>query len=118
MAWKDLLQPAIDLAANGFSLTRKEAAGLNNNREKFLAANPVPPAFTLKEPWNAGDTIHYPELAETLIRIRDLGKAGFYEGLTADLIIEEMNRAVEDYILRFVPVNCFTQLFNTIIGSS
>jgi gamma-glutamyltranspeptidase/glutathione hydrolase len=39
-----------------------------------------------------GDTIIQPELAETLTRIRDEGRTGFYQGLTAELIVGEMMR--------------------------
>jgi gamma-glutamyltranspeptidase/glutathione hydrolase len=90
--WSDLLQPAIDLACKGFTLTRKEAAGLNNNRDSFLEANTIQPEFTLVENWNTGDSIHYNDLAKTLIRIKDDGWAGFYEGITANLIVAEMQR--------------------------
>ena len=37
-----------------------------------------------------GDTIFQPELAATLRRIQQNGLAGFYEGITADLIVKEM----------------------------
>jgi gamma-glutamyltranspeptidase/glutathione hydrolase len=43
-------------------------------------------------PWKAGDTLVQPELAATLTRVRDLGMKGFYEGETARLIVEEMQR--------------------------
>lgn len=90
--WKELIQPAIDLARNGFPLTRKEAVGLNNNREAFKEANTISPDFVLKEEWIAGDTIRYTDLAETLLRIKNHKRAGFYEGHTADLIVAEMRR--------------------------
>jgi gamma-glutamyltranspeptidase/glutathione hydrolase len=41
----------------------------------------------------AGDTLFQHDLARTLIRIRDQGMKGFYEGETARLIVEEMKRA-------------------------
>ena len=92
MKWSDLLQPAIDLAANGFPLTRLEATNLNHDHAEFLKVNTEPPAFTEKENWKTGDSIYYPELAETLIRIREGGKEGFYSSKTADLIVAEMQR--------------------------
>jgi len=42
--------------------------------------------------WKAGDTLIQTDLAKTLMRIRDRGAAGFYEGETAKLIVEEMQR--------------------------
>lgn len=95
LEWKSLVQPAIDLAANGWALTPAEARNLNRNREAFIQYNTVRPDFFLaeeNEEWEAGDTVSIPELAETLSRIRDNGRDGFYKGKTAELIVEEMNR--------------------------
>ena len=88
-----LIQPAIDLAANGFALTEKEAENLNGNQENFAQYNPVPPDFLLNEAgWQPGDTMVMADLAQTLTLIRDQGRAGFYAGETADKIVAEMER--------------------------
>ena len=92
LAFRDLVQPAIDLAAKGFCLTKAEASGLNFNRNDFLKYNTRPTAFLRDRPWQEGDTLFQPELAATLTRIRDQGMKGFYEGETARLIAEEMAR--------------------------
>lgn len=93
LPWAELLQPAIDLAANGFELTEKEARGLNRYQENHLEVNTEVPAFLVKEGgWQAGDTIYMQDLARTLERIRDQGRNGFYAGETADLIVAEMER--------------------------
>lgn len=42
--------------------------------------------------WQTGDTIFYPELAETLKLIRDYGRSGFYDGPVADLLVAEMKK--------------------------
>ncbi len=90
---EQLIQPSIDLAANGFVLTEREADNLNGNQENFTQYNPVPPDFLLNESgWQAGDTIVMTDLAQTLTLIRDQGRAGFYEGETADKIVAEMER--------------------------
>lgn len=39
-----------------------------------------------------GDTLIQADLANTLKRIKEKGAAGFYEGETAKLIVEEMKR--------------------------
>ena len=91
--WQELLQPSIDLAKNGFVLTKKEARSLNNHREKFIQYNTLQPTNVLKDDmWAEGDTIFYPDLAETLTLIRDKGRSGFYEGKTAENIVKEMKR--------------------------
>ncbi|GAO42956.1 gamma-glutamyltransferase [Flavihumibacter petaseus] len=92
LPFKQLIQPAIDLAAKGFVITGAEAADLNDDRELFVKNNTRPTAFVKDIPWKAGDTLVQKELAETLIRIRDQGKKGFYEGKTARLIVAEMDR--------------------------
>lgn len=89
---KVLIQPAIDLAENGFKITTIEARGLNNNREDFEKYSTQPNAFVKAEKWKEGDLLVQKELAQTLIRIRDGGEKGFYEGKTAELIVAEMQR--------------------------
>ncbi len=91
LPWSDLVQPSIDLALEGFVLTEKEAAALRNNLTEFENYNTVTPEFLMHE-WQAGDTIYWKALGETLIRIRDEKKTGFYEGKTANYIIAEMER--------------------------
>lgn len=91
LSWEELLQPAIDLAVNGFVLTEKEANGFNRVRESLIENNTIAPNHLIKE-WSKGDTIFHTDLSEALARIRDNGRAGFYEGETAQLILEEMER--------------------------
>jgi len=91
LPWKDVVQPAVDLAARGVVLTEKEAAGLNNTRDEFAKVNPYN-SYLIPGTWQPGGTIRHPELAATLSRIRDQGRAGFYEGATADFIVAEMRR--------------------------
>jgi gamma-glutamyltranspeptidase/glutathione hydrolase len=92
LSYKELIQPAIDLAAKGFVITASEASSLNGTRTSFEKYNTKPTAFVKKENWKAGDTLFQPELAETLKRIQEKGMKGFYEGETARLIVEEMQR--------------------------
>ncbi|WKZ61191.1 MAG: gamma-glutamyltransferase [Cyclobacteriaceae bacterium] len=92
LPWKDIVQPAIDLALNGFPLTEREARGLNALKENLLKYNTVTPDFLIREQWNTGDTIYWKDLGHTLERIRDEGRVGFYEGKTADDIVAEMQR--------------------------
>ena len=95
LSWATLVQPAVALAARGFPLTAKEAAGLNRNRADFQKYNPGNPPAYLRPgggEWQAGDTLHLPELARTLARVRDQGRAGFYQGETARLLLSEMKR--------------------------
>jgi gamma-glutamyltranspeptidase/glutathione hydrolase len=87
LSLEKIIQPAIDLAVNGFPLTASQAASLNGMRETFTQRNDHPVAFVRDLPWREGDTLRQPELGETLKRIRDNGREGFYEGETAGMII-------------------------------
>ena len=92
LPFKTLIQPAIDLAEKGFTLTKAEAAKFNSAQDDFKKYNTVVPVFVKEGGWNAGDTVVQKDLANTLRRIRAKGAAGFYEGETARLITEEMHR--------------------------
>jgi len=93
LRFRDVIRPAIDLARDGFLLTREQARSLNLNKNTFMERNPEGCAFLKKNGiWNEGDTLRQPELALTLERIRDKGREGFYSGSTAALITEEMKR--------------------------
>lgn len=92
LPFEELIQPAIDLAHNGVKLTKREADGLNNYKEQFLALNTHSPYLVKDEPWKKGDLLHHEGLAKTLERIRDLGRDGFYRGKTAELLVSEMKR--------------------------
>ena len=90
--FKELVQPAIELAQNGFVITESEARSLNGDQKDFQQNNTRPHALSKNQPWKAGDTLFQTDLAATLIRIREKGRDGFYKGKTANLIIAEMKR--------------------------
>ncbi len=92
LPFKKLVQPAIELAEKGFSITASQAEDLNELKKEFTQLNSSPTVFVKKTPWKAGDTLVQKDLANTLRRMRDQGAKGFYEGETARLIIAEMNR--------------------------
>lgn len=90
--FKEVIQPAIDLARKGFPVTKGQAQSLNDNKEYFINKNIGKPAFVKDSPWKEGDILRQPDLAETLERIRDNGRDGFYSGKTTELILKEMIR--------------------------
>lgn len=92
LPFEKLIQPAIDLAEKGFILTGREAASLNDLQADLANYNTVKNAFQKGTAWKSGDTLVQTDLANTLKRVRDGGAAGFYEGTTAQLVIEEMKR--------------------------
>ena len=86
LPFKDLIQPAIDMARNGFKVTSKQAKALNRTRKLFEKANNYKILFD-KE-WKKEDLLKQEELAQTLERIRDNGQDGFYKGKTAQLFVD------------------------------
>jgi gamma-glutamyltranspeptidase / glutathione hydrolase len=92
LPFEELIQPAIDLAKNGFPITHIQAGQFNNLKVEFSRLNKSWPAFVKETDWVQGDILKQPELAETLMLIKEHGRAGFYEGVTADRIVQEMKR--------------------------
>ncbi|MFV0193348.1 gamma-glutamyltransferase [Empedobacter falsenii] len=92
LSWKELVQPAIDLAQKGFKITKQQASELTNKHDDFVKYNSKINALTAKASWKEGDRLVQKELANTLKLIQQKGRAGFYEGRTADLIVKEMKR--------------------------
>ncbi len=92
LPFEKLIQPAIDLAEKGFVISKREANSLNGLQEELKKFNTVMPVFVKAIPWKEGDTLAQKDLANTLKRIQKNRAAGFYEGETADLIVEEMKR--------------------------
>lgn len=90
---KKLIAPAIRLAEKGFAITAAEARGLNSIQAQLKKLNTEDNAFMKDTPWKEGDILIQEDLANTLKRIRDKGREGFYAGETAQLIVDEMQRA-------------------------
>ncbi len=86
LSWQRLLQPAISLAEDGFkvppALADKVAKYQQRLADKKIEAN-FSDYFGHVQ---ANSVFKQPELADTLKRIQQEGRAGFYEGKTAQLI--------------------------------
>jgi len=92
LPWAALVQPAIDLAANGVVLSDAEADA-TAQEAKTLAKDPGARAIYLKpdgSPYKAGELFRQPDLARTLIAIRDHGRDGFYKGWVAAKLVSAM----------------------------
>jgi gamma-glutamyltranspeptidase/glutathione hydrolase len=94
MDWKALVAPAIKLAGNGVALSLLEANKLNDYRDQIKNQNNGKNTnpYVRENLFKEGDTLINPYLAKTLIRIKENGRIGFYEGETADLIVSEMQK--------------------------
>lgn len=89
---KELIQPSIDIARNGFHLTEEQANGLNRSKSTFQTFNTSPNSLVKEGDWVKNEILIQEDLALTLGRIAAEGRDGFYKGKTADLIVEEMKR--------------------------
>ena len=87
-----VIQPAIDLAVNGFSMDITLHQNLSARAER-LAQDPETKRIFLREGGEApaiGSLFKQPDLGDTLQRIADNGLEGFYAGKTAELIASNM----------------------------
>ena len=78
----DLFQPAIDLASNGFVITKKQARSLNYFRSEILNLNDSIKLF--KDRFKEGDILKNDSLAKTLRLIQTKGSDAFYSGEIAN----------------------------------
>ena len=86
MSFEDLIQPAINLARNGFIVTENQANSLNNYQKDFISLNGKETFYAGE--FNKGDKIINYNIAETLEKIKLYGRDGFYKGTIAEKIIQ------------------------------
>jgi len=89
LSWAEVVQPALDLAKNGFPITESQAKEFAEMQEQLKKYNPEK-AYFIKDKWAKGDSWIQNDLAKTLELIRDKGREGFYAGQVADQIVAEM----------------------------
>lgn len=88
-----VLAPAITLASEGFRVSKELADSLRSAQRRLSAHPGSARAFYRDgDPPTFGSILRQPDLAKTLRRISEKGRAGFYEGETARLIVAEMER--------------------------
>ena len=89
---EEILAPAISYAENGFIVNKTTAYSFNAYRDQFGEDDGTKKIFIKENDWTDGDVIVQKDLAKTLRLVAQFGNKGFYEGETADLIVEEMNK--------------------------
>lgn len=92
--WQALVGPAIKLAENGFRVSEYLSNNFKYYKAGFIKYPSSAKVFLKKDNsgYRAGDTWRQPDLAATLKRIQKSGKEDFYNGETARLICECMNK--------------------------
>jgi gamma-glutamyltranspeptidase/glutathione hydrolase len=90
LPWKDLFQPAIQLAEQGFVVSPRLAMLLRDEAARPLRRDPAAAAYffaTDGTPRQAGTRLHNPELAAVLRDVAERGPVAFYEGpLARDIV--------------------------------
>lgn len=85
LAIEEIMKPVIALAKKGIVVTAKQEKQLQTYHNDIvkISGNET----LLAQVYKVGDTIKYPALAETLLRIMKNGKDEFYEGETAQKMV-------------------------------
>jgi gamma-glutamyltranspeptidase/glutathione hydrolase len=92
LPWKTLVQPAVDLAEQGFIVHPKLGHAINRYIKRMERKGLVVNFSEYFSTAKSNQLFKQPELAKTIIRIRDKGEQGFYQGKTADLITDFMEK--------------------------
>ena len=88
---EDLFQPSIELAKNGFVVTKKQEEALKDKLQDFINVNGSESLFS--QNYKQGDTLKNINLSITLDKISKNGPKAFYEGEIAEMIIEEIEES-------------------------
>jgi len=93
LTWAQLVEPARQLAANGFTVTYSLSKSLHGTRE-YLEKYAETKRIYLRGGnfYKEGEVFRQPELASTFARLQRSGPNEFYEGETARLIVADMKR--------------------------
>ena len=95
LPWAELLQPAIDLADNGFPVSTDLNFALNA-AGRLLAATPSTAAIYLRPDgyaWQPGQKLVQQDLAWSMKQIQAGGADAFYKGELAERIVKAYNEA-------------------------
>ncbi len=93
MELSEVIEPAIELAKNGWTVDKHSA-------DSFAKALPLfskyPSSFKIfsknGKPFKEGDIFKQLDLAKTLELIKEKGREGFYKGVTAKLLIKQIQK--------------------------
>ncbi len=91
LSLRDVIQPAIRLARNGFVVDSGLASSIRGS-ERVSRFDGAARFFPGGQPLATGVRLVQPELARTLEAIAAEGPAGFYRGWVADSLVAEMRR--------------------------
>lgn len=90
----DLIEPAIQLAQNGFQITDRQAETMLEVKDEFAKFASSKKYFLKSDgsTYKGGELLVQKDLAKTLKLIQKEGPKAFYEGAIADLIVKDMEK--------------------------
>ena len=92
LPWKEIVEPARQLASRGFKVSYALAQSLKSTRDLARYAESKRIFLNQGAYYKEGDLFRQPELAATLERIEKQGAQEFYTGTTGRMLAEEMKR--------------------------
>ena len=91
LKWADVIQPAVELAAEGVRLSHDEAWVLHWGHDRLQASEESRRVFFKPDgEYKAGEVLKQPDLAWTLRQIQTGGADAFYRGLIAQKLAADM----------------------------
>jgi gamma-glutamyltranspeptidase/glutathione hydrolase len=93
LTWAQLVEPARQLAANGFAVNRALAQSLSGSSD-YLSLYQETKRIYLRSGkfYQEGEVFRQPDLAASFTRLQRFGPNEFYQGQTARLIVADMKR--------------------------
>lgn len=90
LSWKQVMQPAIDLAEKGIGVTPRLRDAIAANRSRLMKVPSSTAQYLVADGQvpEIGTVLRFPHMAHTLRLIAEQGPAGFYEGEVADCIVK------------------------------
>ena len=94
LSWDEVLDPAINLAENGFKVPHDLSSVLTNYKNRLTANQATAEAYYKKNkvPYKVGEVMKLPDLAWSLKKLKQYGPSAFYQGEIAKKIVAEMER--------------------------
>ncbi len=93
LRWEKLVEPAAKLAENGFVVSESLHKSITKHKDDLSIFEETKKVFLRNdEPPQTGDSISFEDLATTLYAILENGADGFYTGITADKIVQTMEK--------------------------
>ena len=109
LEWAALVQPAIDLAENGFEVSERLNKLITNDMER-LSSNSDTKAYFFGEeglPHAVGHVLKNPAYAGTLKQIATGGADAFYTGLIAQEIVDKVQNAATPGVLALADLSSY-----------